>query len=51
VGENRAVAVGKTRYLATDDEPERTYHNAFLLEFADDGRCSSFREFWVRQKA
>ncbi|HJS72182.1 MAG TPA: nuclear transport factor 2 family protein [Acidimicrobiia bacterium] len=46
----QAVAVGSSRYHATDDEPERTYHNAFLLEFDDDGRCSSFREFWFRQK-
>jgi ketosteroid isomerase-like protein len=46
----RAVAVGSSRYYATDEEPERTYHNAFLLEFDEDGRCSSFREFWIREK-
>jgi uncharacterized protein (TIGR02246 family) len=49
-GGNRAVAVGKTRYLANESEPERIYHNAFLLEFGEEGRCSSFREFWVHQK-
>jgi ketosteroid isomerase-like protein len=44
---DRAVAVGFSRYLATDTEPERTYHNAYLLRFAPDGRCSEFREFYM----
>ena len=47
---DRAVAVGSTRYQASGEEPERTYHNAFLLEFGEDGRCSSFHEFWVRER-
>jgi ketosteroid isomerase-like protein len=46
---SRAVAIGWTRYNATDSEPEKLYHNVFLLEFGDDGRCSSFREFFVLQ--
>ena len=46
---NRAVAVGWTRYNAGDSEPEKLYHNVFLLEFGDDGRCSSFKEFYVLQ--
>lgn len=46
----RAVAIGWSRYQATGSEPERTYHNAYLLEFGDDGRCSGFREFWVLEK-
>jgi ketosteroid isomerase-like protein len=43
---NKAVATGWSKYLATDDAKERFYHNAYLLEFDDDGQCSSFREFW-----
>jgi ketosteroid isomerase-like protein len=43
---NRAVAVGWSRYAASGDEPERLYHNAYLLEFDDEGRCSSFHEFY-----
>jgi ketosteroid isomerase-like protein len=44
---NRAVAVGWSRYQATGDEPERTYHNAYLIEFDDEGRCASFHEFYM----
>lgn len=43
---DRAVAVGWSRYAGSGTEPERTYHNAFLLEFASDGRCRSFHEFY-----
>ena len=43
---NRAVAVGWSRYHATDNALEDTFHNAFLLEFAG-GRCSHFREFFM----
>ena len=44
---DRAVAVGWSRYRATADEPERMYHNAYLLEFDEDGRCTSFHEFYM----
>ncbi len=43
---DRAVGVGWSRYAASDGEPERTYHNAYLLRFAPDGRCAEFREFY-----
>ncbi len=43
------VAVGTSRYLATEDEPERMYHNCFLMKFDADGKCSEFTEFFVRQ--
>ena len=46
----KAVAVGWTRYRASGDEPERVYHNAFLLRFDDERRCSEFAEFYVREK-
>ena len=44
---DRAVAVGWSRYAATGTDPERVYHNAYLLEFAPDGRCRSFHEFYM----
>jgi ketosteroid isomerase-like protein len=42
----RAVATGQSRYQPIGEHPARTYHNAYLLEFADEGRCSSFHEFY-----
>lgn len=45
---DKAVAVGWTRYRSDDEH--RTYHNAFLLRFGEDGRCSEFAEFYVREK-
>src|SRR5262245_5074446 len=41
----RAVATGVSRYDA--DGQKREYHNAFLLEFAPDGRASSFTEIFL----
>jgi ketosteroid isomerase-like protein len=49
VEDDRAVAVGWSRYAATGEYPERTYHNAYLLRFAPDGRCSDFREFYMQE--
>jgi SnoaL-like domain len=46
---DRGVALGTSRYLATSDIPERTFHNCFLMRFADDGRCSEFTEFYMLQ--
>jgi ketosteroid isomerase-like protein len=46
---DRAVAVGWSRYAATADHPERTFHNAYLLRFAPDGRCASFHEFYMEE--
>jgi hypothetical protein len=42
---NRATATGTTTY--TDDG--RTYWNLWELEFADDGRCRRFVEWFMRQ--
>lgn len=47
---NRAVAVGWSHYQPIGEHSERTYHNAYLLEFGDEGRCSSFHEFWIHKK-
>lgn len=47
---DRAVAVGWSRYAGTDEAPQRTFHNAYLLRFAPDGRCAEFREFYMREE-
>jgi ketosteroid isomerase-like protein len=44
---DRAVATGFSRYFATDKGPERTFHNVFLLRFAEDGRCAHFSEYYM----
>ncbi len=49
VEDDRAVAVGWSRYAATGEQPERTFHNAYLLRFAPDGRCASFHEFYMEE--
>ena len=46
---NRVVAVGTTRYLTEGGEAvESEFHNVFLLEFDDDGRCAEFTELYMR---
>jgi uncharacterized protein (TIGR02246 family) len=44
---NRAVAYGTSHYDATATDPERLYHNVFLMEFAPDGRCSALTEYFM----
>ena len=39
------VAVGWTRYFAQGEQPQETFHNAYLLGFDGDGRCRSFTEY------
>lgn len=46
---NRAVAVGWSRYASSGDQPGRTFHNGYLLQFAEDGRCSKFNEFYMEE--
>ena len=43
----RAVGVGETRYLLED----RRYANTYLLEFAADGRCCSFTEWFFLDRS
>jgi hypothetical protein len=45
----RAVALGTSRYLATDDAPETIFHNVFLLRFDDDERCAEFTDVYMRR--
>ena len=46
---NRAVAIGVSTYYtdASRSTVSRTYYNNWLLEFAEDGRCSSFTEYYM----
>lgn len=46
---NRAVAVGTCTYWTdtTRSKIERIYYNNWLLEFDDEGKCSSFTEYWM----
>ena len=46
VEDDRAVAIGWSRYKAKGEDPERVYHNAYVLRF-EGGRCSEFREFYM----
>ena len=46
---SRAVAIGTSTYWtdASRSAIERIYYNSWLLEFADDGRCRSFIEYYM----
>ena len=46
---DRAVAVGTSRYRATDEAAEAVFHNAFLLRFDADGRCTEFVDVYMRR--
>lgn len=47
----RAVAIGETVYRDVPGGPTtRRYENAWLIEFAPDGRCRSFVEYFMRDK-
>lgn len=48
VEEDRAVATGWSRYLATDEQPERVFYNCYLLRFDSDGRCAEFIEYYMQ---
>ena len=46
---HRAVAIGTSTYWtdASRSKLQQVYYNSWLLEFDDDGRCSSFTEYWM----
>ena len=52
VGDDRAVAIGWSRYYADATKTTVTdmWDNAYLLEFAPDGRCRSFTEFFMLEQ-
>ena len=47
---NRAVAIGTSTYWTdvSRSKVARSYYNNWLLEFDDDGRCSSFTEYYMK---
>ena len=45
---DRVVAAGTSRY--DDGRGRRTYHNVFLVTFADDGRCREFTEVYAQER-
>jgi hypothetical protein len=50
VQDDLAIAVGESLYYtdATQATPDRAYHNLWVLRFADDGRCRSFTEWYMK---
>ena len=38
-----AIVTGTTTY----DDPSQAYSNLWVLQFAEDGRCSEFTEWWM----
>ena len=44
-----AVVNGRSRYFtdSSRSEPAREWDNIFVIDFEQDGRCRSFREWWV----
>jgi ketosteroid isomerase-like protein len=49
VHDDRAVAVGSSRYLAADGSVESEYYNVFFLTFDDEGRCREFTEVYMKR--
>jgi hypothetical protein len=45
------VGVGTSTYYAVGGAVENVYHNIFVLTFAEDGRCSEYREWYMREPA
>lgn len=43
------VARCVTRYRATARGPARVYHNIWLVYLTDDGRCSDFTEYFMKE--
>jgi len=48
---DRVVAVGWSSYFsdASQSTLERRYHNVFLMEFDDGGRCRAFVEYFMKE--
>jgi nuclear transport factor 2 (NTF2) superfamily protein len=49
---NRAVAIGTSTYWtdASRSKVARLYYNNWLLEFDDEGKCSSFIEYYMKPR-
>jgi len=42
------VATGLTRYLGSSGAVEREYYNCFVMRFDEQGRCTSFTEWFMQ---
>ena len=49
VNDNVGVGAGTSTYYAEDGAVQNVFHNVFVLTFADDGRCSEYREWYMRE--
>ena len=49
VDDDRAVAIGESRYLEPDGSLRDLYHNVFVLRFDGDGRCTEFSDYYMEQ--
>jgi ketosteroid isomerase-like protein len=43
------VARCMTRYRATAKGPSRVFHNLWLVSLTDDGRCSEYTEYYMKE--
>jgi len=48
---DRVVATGWSDYPGRDGGRGKKYFNCFLLQFAPDGRCAEFTEYWMQEPA
>ncbi|MDQ3951469.1 MAG: nuclear transport factor 2 family protein [Actinomycetota bacterium] len=48
---NVTVATGTSTYLDSQGNAERVFHNNFVMEFDDAGRCLSFTEWYMERPA
>ncbi|MGH2752140.1 MAG: YybH family protein [Actinomycetota bacterium] len=46
---DKAVATGTSTYRRPDGSIDRIYDNCFVIQFDDEGRCSSFTEWYMRR--
>ena len=44
-----AIVNGRSRYLQPDGSLRTEYDNVFLIRFADDNRCTEFREWFMER--
>jgi len=44
---NLAVTYGRTEFFAPDGSLDTAYHNAWLLRFDAEGRCTEFHELYT----
>ena len=49
VASDQAVARGSSRYFNTNGSVRAEFENPFLLRFAAGGRCTEFREWYMKK--